>query len=342
VRTTRLILLEGVPGSGKSTLAQFLARELTAQRIAHHWWYEEDRAHPVYVFHDPASLQKVLDDLARGKYRHVVAAALDKWREFGTRLQSSDRIVVLDSCLLGYLTWTLFPFDVPVDEIQRYLGQVEEILRSADPCLIYLYQEDLAQALRTICERRAGDTRDRLIRNATQYPYGLRMGLSGFEGMVAFWTDYRRLADEATQATGFATLAIETGAGDWPTYQQQALDFLEVPPTGGVVVPSTELQRFVGTYVPLDAADVGQGNATVRLENDYLVVDGLPQVWPHTRLTATSAHTFDIDSLPFAITFATDSAGVVDRMIVTGPELLSGTVAGTLAKEHGVPNERDH
>jgi hypothetical protein len=29
-------------------------------------------------------------------------------------------------------------------------------------------------------------------------------------------------------------------------------------------------------------------------------------------------------------------------MIVTGPELLSGTVAGTLAKEHGVPNEKDH
>jgi hypothetical protein len=97
----------------------------------------------------------------------------------------------------------------------------------------------------------------------------------------------------------------------------------------------------VGTYVQLDATGAGQGKATVRLENDQLVVDGLPQVWPHTRLTATSAHTFDIDSLPFAVTFATDGAGVVDRMIVTGPEMLSGNIAGTLVKEHGVPKGMD-
>jgi hypothetical protein len=37
--------------------------------------------------------------------------------------------------------------------------------------------------------------------------------------------------------------------------------------------------------------------------------------------------------LPFEVAFATDGAGVVDRMIVTGSELLFGTVAGTLAKE---------
>jgi hypothetical protein len=63
------------------------------------------------------------------------------------------------------------------------------------------------------------------------------------------------------------------------------------------------------------------------LENNQLVVDGLPQVWPHTRLTATSAYTFDIDSLPFALTFATDIVGVVDSIIVTIPEFLSGHVA---------------
>jgi hypothetical protein len=108
------------------------------------------------------------------------------------------------------------------------------------------------------------------------------------------------------------------------------------------VVPSAELQQFVGTYVQVDASGAGQGRASVRLENEHLVVDGLPQVWPHTRLTATSAHTFAIDSLPFVITFTTDSAGVVDRMIVTGPDLLSGNGAGTLVKEHGVPKDMDH
>jgi thymidylate kinase len=338
VRTTRVILLEGVPGSGKSTMGQFLAWELAAQGVPHRWWYEEEKAHPLYVFQDPASLEQVLADLAGGKYPQVIAVALDKWRALAADIASSDTIVLLDSCLLGYLTWTLFPFDVPNAEIQAYLDQVEQFLRSLSPCLIYLYQADLAQALQTICERRGGQTRERLIRNATQSPYGQRMGLQGFEGMVAFWAAYRQLADTAARATGFATLAIETGAGDWPTYQQQARAFLELPPAphGAAILP-TDLRPYVGTYVQRDAVGMVRCSVTVQWEGDHLVIDGLPQVWPYTGLRATAANAFAIDSFPWSVVFTTDRTGAVDQMIVSGPELLNGAAPGPLAKEHSVP-----
>jgi thymidylate kinase len=337
VRTTRLILLEGVPGSGKSTLGQFLDRELSAQGIPHRWWYEEEKAHPLYVFQDPASLQHVLDELAGGEYRRMIAAALDKWRDLAANIAAHDVTVLLDSCLLGYLTWTLFAFDVPIAEIQAYLGEVEQILRSLCPRLIYLYQADLAQALRIICERRGGQTRERLIRNATQSPYGRRHGLQGFEGMVTYWATYRQLTDAACQATGFVPLAIETGAGDWPTYQQQARAFLDLPPPHRAAIPPTDLRHCVGTYVRRDAAGAVRCTVTVRLEGDRLVVDGLPQVWPRTGLTATAANAFAIDSFPWTVVFATDRTGAVERMIVSGPELLFGAAPGPLAKERSVP-----
>jgi thymidylate kinase len=339
VRTTRLVLLEGVPGSGKSTMGQFLAGELSAQGIPHRWWYEEEQAHPLYVFQDPASLQRVLDDLAGGKSHQVIAAALDKWRDLATTIASDDAIVVLDSCLLGYLTWTLFAFDVPIAEIRAYLGQVEQILQSLSPRLIYLYQADLAQALRIICERRGGQTRERLIRNATQSPYGRRAGLQGFEGMVAYWAAYRQVTDAAWQATGFATLAIETGAGDWPTYQRQARAFLDLPPRPTAPTLSPDLGRFVGTYVQRDTAGAVRCTVTVQLEGDRLVIDGLPQVWPRTGLMATAANAFAIDSFPWSVVFATDRTGAVERMIVSGPELLSGAAPGPLTKVHSVPTD---
>jgi hypothetical protein len=53
-------------------------------------------------------MQQVLDNLAAGNYRQVITAALAKWRQLSQALQTSDTVVILDSCLFGYLTWTLF------------------------------------------------------------------------------------------------------------------------------------------------------------------------------------------------------------------------------------------
>jgi len=109
MRATKLILLEGAPGSGKSTLAQTLLRHLHHQGIAATWWYEEDVHHPLYIFHDEVSLRQVLDDLSGGHYRRVVAQALAKWQRFADDLRDAEGVVLLDSCLFGYLTWSLFP-----------------------------------------------------------------------------------------------------------------------------------------------------------------------------------------------------------------------------------------
>ncbi len=35
---------------------------------------------------------------------------------------------------------------------------------------------------------------------------------------------------------------------------------------------------------------------------------------------------FDVESLPFIVTFVEDASGSVERMTLTGPELLSGPV----------------
>jgi len=327
-----LILIEGLPGSGKSTLAHFLTRHLDAIGIANKWWYEEEAGHPLYIFHDAASLQRVLDTLAAGDYRPVIAAALDKWRQFSQSLQKSGIVVILDSCLFGYLTWTLFTYGVPVAAIDAYLMQVEKIIRANNPRLVYLYQNDVAAALRKICDRRGGNTEQRFIRNATESAYGKRHDRQGFDGMVALWRDYRVVTDGAFSRSILPKLAVENSAGDWPEYQRAVLQFLDIPDTQEEAETSSRnLARFVGEYHP----HVGghEASCAVLWEGDDLLLDGLPLVWPRNRLIPLSLNRFVVESLPFTVQFEEDASGAVITMTLTGRELLSGIANSVFIKK---------
>ncbi len=194
MRTTQLILIEGLSGSGKSTMAHYLSRQLTLHKIEHTWEYEENKWHPLYPFHDMPSMQQVLDTLAMENYHLIIDTALELWQQFAEAVQTSEKIVILDGCLFGYLTWTMFPFDISIAAIQTYLAQVEQILHPLNPYLIYLYQNDLAHAIRRKSQRREIEE-EPLIRQAVESLYGKCRNLQGFDGMISYWTEYRHLID---------------------------------------------------------------------------------------------------------------------------------------------------
>ncbi len=338
MRKTKLILIEGIPGSGKSTLAQFIAHALTQQGIDCQWRYEEEKDHPLYVFHDLVSLQRTIDALNNGHYRQIVKAALEEWGIFAQELQSSETVVILDGSLFGYLTWSLtwslFPLDIPAAEIQAYLSQVEQIIFSLQPCLIYLYQQELPRALEKICERRGSDTRTRLIEQATLSPYGQRRELQGFDGMVTYWKNFRTLIEAALFQFDASKLTLENSAGEWSVYERNVLDFLNLPADEKVAFAPFLLKHFAGTYSYKE--DDGDHMCLVLFENNALIIDGMPQVWPRTRLIPRSRNVFDIESLPFQVTFAEDAHGTISGMKVTGPELLFGNVDRFFVREEGI------
>jgi len=331
MRATKLILLEGVPGSGKSTLAQTLLRHLHRQGIAATWWYEEDMQHPLYIFHDEVSLRQVLDDLSGGHYRRVVARALTQWQRFADDLRDAEGVVLLDSCLFGYLTWSLFPLEVPEQEIHAYLAAVERIIAPIDPCLIYLYQDDMARSLRRVCDHRGADIEHTYIQQVEESAYGKRRGLAGFDGLVVYWTAYREITDAAFSAISRPRLAIETSAGAWRDYQCQALDFLGLPRIDDGVAVAEGLERFVGLYRSVD--NDPSITCTVSLEQGSLLLDGPPGVWPRARLLPKAPSVFDVASLPIEVSFAINVVKDSGTMTIAGPRLFGGKVAGRFEKE---------
>ena len=317
MRQTRLVLFEGIPGSGKSTTGQFLARHLADRGISARWWYEEEAGHPVWLFDDRDSLQHLLDRLSGGDVSGVVSDALDRWRQFAQAQQGADAVALLDSSFLGYLTWTLFPADVPAAEIRAYLAEVERIVSPLDPCLVYFRQRDVGASLRRLLDRRGGGIESFYIARVAESAYGRRNGLHGFDGLAAFWTAYREFADDAVAAAGFPTLVIETDAGDWMTYQHRLLAFLEMPHAAADIGSPGDLARFVGIYRERESGD--DGACEIRIEDGSLYLIDMPHVWPRTRLLPKTHDTFDVESFPYETTFTSDAAGKVTTMAITGP-----------------------
>ena len=331
MRETKLILVEGIPGSGKSTTAQFLTHTLVNQGYPVRWWYEEEIEHPVYLFRDWAGLDRVRDNLTSGRYRAVITAALRQWRRFAALVRAREEIVVIDGCFFGYLTWSLFPLDVPIAEIMAYLLQVERIIAPLNPTLIYFRQEDVARSLARICVRRGGDTEARFIGNVTGTPYGQSRNLQGFAGLVSFWSDYRQLTDMVCAAAPFPTLTIETSAGQWAAYQRQCLCFLNLPANIPAPAAITDPQRYAGTYRTV--TNTVAGSATISADGGTLLLDGLTQIWPRTPLLPRDVNTFALESLPFTVAFGEERDGAFGTLHLSGPTLLGGSLPTNFTRE---------
>ncbi|WP_164545499.1 AAA family ATPase [Paenibacillus albus] len=322
MQNTQLIMIEGIPGSGKSTTAQLIANELRRMGVNHKWWYEEEKGHPVYFYEDYTEIQAIIDDLTNGNYPKVIDNALKKWRQFADSVLSSGDVVIVDSCLFGYLTWTLFPFEVPAQEIEAYVRAVEQIIKPLNPHVIYYYQADIGAALAKICTRRAGETEQNFIRAAAESPYGKSRGLSGFEGLVAYWKGYREITDRAYQRLACTKISIDNTEGNWPQYARLISDFLgfdhsDQAPLG----EQDDVKHFVGTY---QSKTEGIPDCSIRIESGQLIADGLPQVWKKSTLIPNSSGVYDVQSLPFQVSFVVVDEGI--RMHLTGPALLDGPV----------------
>ncbi|MFE5319245.1 hypothetical protein ACFQ88_11105 [Paenibacillus sp. NPDC056579] len=327
MKNTKLIMIEGIPGSGKSTTAQLISHMLHRKGIGHKWWYEEEKGHPIYIYDDYNTMQTIVADLSNGDYEKIIDIALKRWCEFVASVQSSSDVIIVDSCLFGYLTWSLFPFEVSKQKIMDYVKAVERIIMPLNPYIVYFYQTDIGAALEKICTRRGEDTENNFIRAATQSPYGKTRRLNGFGGMVTYWRDYRNITDGAFQGLTCHKIAIDNSEGNWSEYGRKILEFLGIDESDEVPLVQQSLQRLVGTY---GAELEGSPDCLIQIESGNLIADGLPQVWTRSILIPKSSYVFDIQSLPFQVRFVEDD---ILRMYLTGPTLLGGPVDYKFAKK---------
>jgi hypothetical protein len=215
---TRLVVIEGIMGSGKSTTARWLAARLEAAGLRALAITERFEPHPVRGTDGLDHwFQPWLDVTAEG----LAQRSLAKWRRFVADAQAAETIHTLDGQLFhGDLT-NLFLMEATPTAIAKYCKTVGEIALPLAPVLIYFYQADVERAIRVIAAERGEEWVKYQVDWKLQAPYSRRLGLSGLDGLVALYKDYRALTDDLYSKLDFPKLAIDNSQQAWDTYYQQ-------------------------------------------------------------------------------------------------------------------------
>lgn len=340
MRNTQLILIEGLPGSGKSTLAATLQRVLAGSDIAVHWWFEGQRGHPLYVGREggdgSVSEREVLEAVLSGERERALRAfalRVERLRTLTETLTRTGDIALFDGTFFGLLPWKLFAADLPNEVTMERITEAERVVRLLAPSIVQLRPPDVATALQRITARRGPSWTQSFIRRTERTPYCRHRDVSGYEGLLQFYADFRQLEDALYESSTLTKCRILVDADRWDSSLHQISAFLGLSVArASADPPRTVLSHYEGSY-----SFTRQGQTLrcrVVLEGGSLFLDDLPDVWQHTRLVPLGGTTFGAESFPYEFTFVENKSGRVREMHASGPEAVWGRLPSTFVRDH--------
>lgn len=329
---TNLILIDGLPGAGKSSACQWLEGQLRRNGLPARWIFEFELDHPLlwWDFWDGARYHML--DFERFSPTGLIEACLDKWQKFTTAARAGAEIYLVEGALFCLPLWFHLQGDASPAQLFDYGRRVHEIIKAANPILIYFRQDDVAGHLGRICHIRGQAYEAELAANMERTRYVRHRGLKGLAGTAQMWQETARISDSLFVDYSIRKLAIETSGGDWAGYQQTILGLLSLSPVADeAIARASELERLVGRYRYRDEAVDYQ--CEIALEAGHLVVRspepeavGFFFAGQRPWLMPIDSQSFYAGVSPVVITFLEDAAGAIQKMRVDATKLGGGQV----------------
>ena len=263
----KLIMMMGsAPGAGKSTISEFLFDQFTRHAIPTRWIYEED------ILHLDA-FEPVVQAFQQGQ-GDAIEALLTTTRRFVHEAVQAEEVIITDSIFPAY-TW-LFAAGYSRARIAGFSAQLAQLLVPLNMLTIYL-DSDVATSLARAVAQRGEAWLEGLITTMQAYTYSQTHPIRGRDDVVAFSEKVRRLSLKLLSCWPHAALVLDTTSTPLERIatvllRQFGLSELDAPPRPTV----TELQRYVGRYLPRDSAETAP--VEIRLAGDALVIDAY---WPN-------------------------------------------------------------
>jgi hypothetical protein len=222
----RLVIVEGIMGSGKSTTMRFIARNLEDSGLPALALHERTEPHPVRATDE---LEHWFEPWTDTTPQRLADRALARWAAFVGAIQRDSPIPVIDGQLFhGDLTHLLL-MGADSALLSDYVTALAAVIAPLNPLVVYLWQEDVEKAVRTVCAERGPEWVDYQLNWKLGGPYCVCKGYKGVEGLISLYRDYRKITDHLFHRLPLAKLAIENSARDWPAYESQILNALRLP-----------------------------------------------------------------------------------------------------------------
>src|ERR1051326_683124 len=280
-----LVFVEGVPGAGKSTTAQFLARQLVRHGRPARWFYEEEAPNP-FVPAEPGAGYR--------DWEEYIDLRIAAWRTLANDRAGASETLIAESALLQAPVFSMLRRDAAPVLVERLVNGLAGAVAPLAPRLIYLSHPEPARAWRAIAARRGGQWVAQHVRRAEEYEYLQTRGLSGLDGLLAYWQAHGALCDAIASWLPMETMVV-VARGDWAEHRARICKFLVVPNDEAPMPDVQALARFAGRYRQ------GEREITVALDDRRLVLNGA--LWPSNTLLPAGDDVFEVEAWPFRIHF---------------------------------------
>jgi hypothetical protein len=151
---------------------------------------------------------------------------LEKWRQF-VREAQEDTIYVFNCVLLqNPMCETMMRFCFDQEKSRQYIAQIAEIIRTMNPVVIYLKNEDIEDSIRKAAAERPGWL-DSVIDYHVHGAYGKSIGAEGFEGYIRCLTERQERELRILSSLPVESLILENPQRDWETAHNQLVTELQ-------------------------------------------------------------------------------------------------------------------
>jgi hypothetical protein len=311
----RLIFVEGFPGAGKSTTAQFLARQMARHGGLARWVYEAEVPNP-FVPAAPGGGYRSWEQFADMR--------VARWQAFAAAARDHDVTVVPDSALLQLPVFTMLRGNADPVIITALVHRLVEAAAPLRPTLVYLARRDPDAAFRAIGERRGLSWLLYHAGNSDGYAFTRTRGLSGFEGLLAYWRAHAGVCGAIVERVDIAKLVLEIDDDGWAERRRRICDFVDVPVGDGPLPDPAELVRVAGRYGD------GKHEVTIEMVDGRLVMRRALR--PAHALLPVRPDIFDVESSPLRLSFDRDAGGHVSAFRCSGPRLAWGGPSGVFSR----------
>jgi len=184
-----------------------------------------------------ASLDELMNELAAHDVYQVPSAetycrlALARWQAFAEQAQRTQEVSIFECCFLqNPLTVLLGQYNVDLSDAARHVMTITAAIQPLRPTLIYLWQKDTRMTLERVARERPPAWRDFLVAYFTQQGWGKAHGVSGWDGVIAFYEMRTRVELDLLRRLNLASVVIDNSDYDWDKTRQEAKKFLETAP----------------------------------------------------------------------------------------------------------------
>jgi len=164
-------------------------------------------------------------ELPAEKHRRLL---LRRWQNFAARAATEKLVYIFECCFLqNPITTLLARHNLPTETVHQHVLALSKIVEPLHPKLVYLAQDDPRATLNDVRKERPQAWADYVTWYLTGQEYGKAHGLSGFEGVILFYTILQAIELEFLSTLPIPSIVILDNT-DWATRYKHLTAFLEI------------------------------------------------------------------------------------------------------------------